>query len=165
MCYHDNQEPYVLPLGLNNRKDIIYSFLLGKVTEYNPRLGVHKRGDFNYNLRKPVWDSNAVLGDHNRCLHFTANPDSALALPSYGSHRLAVLPAPQLWDDPKRSLTDRCWHSNGCTPLFCMDCEGVGVDVLGQQDFWRDMNLLPRRSDDFVLRIPRDSVWQGAARR
>lgn len=165
MCYYDAKQPYGLPLEWVRSRDgkdrLIYSLLLGKVTSRN-RGGEHlsSRG-FTYPIQRPVRDSNARMGDHSNALHFAASPDSAIYLPdSYGSHRLAVAPAPQLWEPPERGLTDRCWHSSGAFPLFCVDCEGIDLDVLDDPRFWDDIGLPSnRRDDDFVIRIPRKSVW------
>jgi hypothetical protein len=69
-----------------------------------------------YPLRQTIHDRRADVGSHSLGLHFAANPECTLALPdSYGSHRLAVLPAPDVWDlfdewnllkewDPRREL-------------------------------------------------------------
>ena len=165
MCYRDSLEPFGIPLDWvytrDGREAMVYSLMLGKVTSINS-YGEHvsNRG-FTYPIQKPVYDSNAVVGDHNRALHFAASPESATnLLDSYGSHRLAVLPSPQLWEPPDRKLTDRCWHSSGGTALFCMDCENIDLDVLDKPEFWGDMGMAAdRRDDDFVIRLPRTQVW------
>jgi hypothetical protein len=141
MCYEDPTQPYVLPLGLHRTAENIlvmtYSLLLGKVTQLRDGQHISYMG-FTYPIGRTVPDPNAQVGDHNYGLHFTASPASAHRLPSYSSHRLAVLPAPQMW----KSLEDggdidRCWHSNGATTLFCLDCENIDLDVLSNVDFWR----------------------------
>lgn len=164
MCYPSVQEPLGIPLEWVKTKDgraaMVYSLLMGKVTEKRNGEHISSRG-FSYPIQRPVQDSNAVVGDHSRALHFTSSPESALDLPDgYGSHRLAVLPAPKLWDPPEQGLENRCWHSSGAYPLFCMDCEGVDLDVVNDPYFWDDLGLRSdRRDDDFVVRIPRNSVW------
>jgi hypothetical protein len=144
MCYKDKMKPYALPLSLRDvagdRQIMTYSMLLGKVTTKRHGEHVSLRG-FTYPIGRTVYDQNAVVGDHGRALHFTASPDSAHRLKdAYGSHRLAVLPAPVLWDPTETDgLSKRCWHSVGAHNLLCLDCSGVELDVLTRLDFWEDL--------------------------
>jgi hypothetical protein len=147
MCVKLSEQPYALPLeehySWNHRRFLTYSLLLTKVTELHNN--VHQTRRFSYPIRHMVYDPNAKIGDHKRSLHFGSSPESAeTALSSYGSHRLAVLPAPKVWD-PVHSdhLQYRCWHSYGAAVLFCYDCEGVAPDIVTNPDFWDDLKLSP----------------------
>jgi hypothetical protein len=159
MCIEDPMQPYALPLEehrtWNNVRVLTYSLLLGKVTGFRSGEHFSSRG-LLYPLRRAVYDLNARAGNHELALHFTASPDSASRLEGYGSHRLAVLPAPKVWDSVShRGLQNRCWHSLGCTPLFCMDCMRIELDVLTNPDFWKDLQLSPGQSHG----IPLFTVW------
>jgi hypothetical protein len=157
MCHKDSTKPYALPLSRQDVADgmqiMRYSMMLGKVTTKRNGEHVSSQG-FTYPIGRTVYDQNAIVGDHGRALHFTASPDSTKYLQgNYGSHRLAVLPAPVIWDSPEtHGLTKRCWHSFGAHSLLCLDCEGVELDVLTRPDFWQDL-MLP----DFT--IPLEAVW------
>jgi hypothetical protein len=164
MCYIDATQPYILPLEHRTCKDgrmiLIYSLLLGKATTL--RNGKHRSmHNFTYPIGHTVYDPHAIVGHHEHGLHFTASPASAHLVNSFGSHRLAVLPAPQLW----RSLEqdghqNRCWHSAGGITFLCVDCENIEFDVLTNPDFLRDLKI----SRSFTGRIPFsdlcDSVWR-----
>jgi hypothetical protein len=154
MCFEDPTQPYALPLEVHDNR-MTFSVLLLKVTEL--RSGVHQsRLGFPYPVRRLVTDPNAQVGDHEKALHFAASPDVAHLLQSYGSHRLAVLPAPQVWDPVNwRGFQSRCWHSRGALTLFCYDCEGVELDVVPNAAFWHDLKLSPEYlSPEFI-----HSVW------
>jgi hypothetical protein len=155
MCYYDPTQPFGLPLEVRGNQ-LTYSLLLLKVTEL--RFGVHQsRMGFTYPVRRLVTDPNALVGDHERALHFAVSPAIADRLNSYGSHRLAVLPAPEVWDPVNwRGFQNRCWHSGGCVALFCYDCEGVELEVVPNPAFWQDLKLSPEYlSQDFI-----HSVWR-----
>jgi len=156
MCVYDPLEPYALPLERHGNR-LTYSLLLGKVTRYWQ--GQHYSSiAFPYPIRQMVYDPNALLGDHRCSLHFMASPDSARFLQggAYGSHRLAILPAPRVWDRVEDSrLTDICWHSFGAFTLCCMDCLGIELDVLTNPAFWDDLAIQP----GLPYGIPRDLVW------
>jgi hypothetical protein len=96
---------------------------------------------FTYPIGRTVHDPKARIGDHSFGLHFFASPDSAKSQGgSYGSHRLAVLPAPQVWASVESSVqTPRCWHSGSATTLLCLDCQRIELDVLTNPDFWEDL--------------------------
>jgi hypothetical protein len=176
MCYEDPEIPYALPLEehrtWNNSRVLTYSLLLGKVTEYRDGEHVSSHG-FRYPLRHPAYDANARIGHHEQSLHFTASPDSARYLQGheYGSHRLAVLPAPKVWDSVSRhGLQNRCWHSYGATALFCLDCMGIELAVLTNPDFWQDLQLYSGQSHGIPLftvwhkqkKLEGNSLWQSA---
>jgi hypothetical protein len=170
MCINVAGQPYRVVLyryrDKNGNPREIYTYVLGKVTEL--RGGEHKslRG-FTYPLGKTVTDPNAEIGSHVKALHLIADPASD-RLESFGSHPLAVLAAPQLWEPPVEEGTQppRCWHSAGVTSLFCLTCAGLTAADLTNPEFWGSLTK-PRRprarrkatSDDFVLRLPRTAVW------
>jgi hypothetical protein len=172
MCMEVAGQPQRLVLAQQKKRNgtLIETFtvVLGKVTQL--RKGEHKslRG-FTYPLGQTVHDPNVKIGDHNYCLHLIADPASD-QLQEYGSHRLVVLPAPQLWDPPGvrgAQPEKRCWHSSGATILFCRDCAGLKPEDLTNPDFWQSLYKPRRRTrtrqtaktDDFVLRLPRNAVW------
>jgi hypothetical protein len=124
---------------------------------------------FTYPIGYYVHDANAKVGDHQNGLHFIASVAGSKFLDSFGSHRLAVLPAPQLWDPPvgNDERQERCWHSSGGTMLFCMDCAGYTPADLTNPAFWHELTKPLRqpntqqkaKNNDFVLRLPRNAVW------
>jgi hypothetical protein len=171
MCEKVNGQPIELILDRYQTKNgtwiETYTFSLGKVTSLTN--GEHKSGrGFAYPVGQTVSDPNAMVGNHSTALHFIANPVTD-KLESYGSHPLVVLPAPQLWDPPVENgkQPSRCWHSNGCSILFCITCAGLKPDDLTNPDFWQDITKPRKRTatrkttkkDEFVLRLPRNSVW------
>jgi hypothetical protein len=127
MCFEDSNLPFVFPLDLrqtsNDTQLLTVSMLLGKVTTKRNGEHISSRGML-YPIRQTIYDRKAQEGSHKFALHFAATPECDIALPdSFGSHRLAVLPSPQIWDPlTEEQDSSRCWHSDGCTPLFCMDC-------------------------------------------
>ena len=156
MCVEDKLGPYALPLERQGNR-LTYSLLLGKVTHYWQGQHYSSNG-FWYPIRQMIYDPNALLGNHDYALHFMANPDSARFLlgGEYGSHRLAVLPAPRVWDPIKDSgLKNRCWHSFGAFTACCLDCYRIEVDVLTNPDFWDDLAIQPGQP----YGIPQDLVW------
>jgi hypothetical protein len=165
MCYEFDEQPYIIPLEQHQTQAgvllLTYSFLLGKVTEKRQGEHISSRGFF-WPIGRNVSDSNAIVGDHDRALHFAPSPDCASELiGEYGSHLLGVLPAPAIWDPVKKQQkTERCWHSPGAHTLFCFSCENYQLDVLTDSDFWRDLSKQSRRSSrgkDLSSLIP--SVW------
>jgi hypothetical protein len=160
MCEYLADKPYALPLAERytwfHKRVLTYSLLLTKVTVL--RNNIHQSGlGFTYPLGHMVYDPNAIIGDHTRALHFGSSPESAQTqLNEYGSHRLAVLPAPKVWDpvNPLR-LHYRCWHSYGAAVLFCYDCGGYELNIVTNPDFRDDLKLSPKYfSKGFI-----HSVW------
>jgi hypothetical protein len=146
MCFEDPTQPYAMPLEVHrtwlHTNVLTYSLLLLKVTQLCGDVHRSRMGGFAYPVRQLVTDPNAQVGKHERALHFAASPAVAHQLNSYGSHRLAVLPARKVWDPvSRRGLRNRCWHSNGALTLFCYDCEGVTLDVVRNPAFWSDLKL------------------------
>jgi hypothetical protein len=164
MCYKDANLPFLYPLELRNIGDgtqrLTVSMLLGKVTTKRNGEHISSMG-LLYPIRQTIHDTKAKEGSHSQALHFAATPECNIALPdSFGSHRLAVLPGPQIWDPLKEEEpVSRCWHSDGCTPIFCMDCWNLKPEDLNNPDFWRAFKKSCEQSDDSVLRIPRDQIW------
>jgi hypothetical protein len=163
MCHSDTTKPYVIPLQVTQTESGItvmdYSLLLGKVT--TKRDGEHWSSmGFKYPVGRTVFDSKACVGSHEHGLHFAASPKST-GFSTYGSHRLAVLPAPALWDPIKKGVNvPRCWHSAGATALFCLDCSGYTLSVLNDPDFWED--LQPRKGTrglKFTDLLASKAVW------
>jgi hypothetical protein len=176
MCRHFPGQPYriVTDRRHNSRTGRVqetYTYALGKVTGIT-RSGDHiSSNNFIYPLGQYVHDNNAVVGSHDRCLHFIPSLEYANHFSSYGSHRLLVLPSPQLWDEPEEyyhwwNNNPRCWHANGCTTLCCLDCQGLTLDDLQNDDCWRDLtkprsrHALPAEPNNgSVLPVYRDYVW------
>jgi hypothetical protein len=164
MCHYDATKPYAIPLQVTRTDSGItvmdYSLLLGKVI--SKRDGEHRSsmGFMMYPVGRTVYESKACVGSHSYGLHFAASPKST-GLSGYGSHRLAVLPAPALWDPVKNGVkVPRCWHSAGATTLFCLDCSGYKLSVLDDPDFWED--LRPRKSSHglkFTDMLASNAVW------
>jgi len=133
MCFKSTEFPFLIPLELlmtNTGSHLLtVSMLLGKVTTKRNGEHISSRGML-YPISQTIHDVKAVAGDHQYALHYAPTPECAIGLPdSYGSHRLAVLPAPDVWDPleewnplKEEAPASRCWHSNGATPLFCLDC-------------------------------------------
>jgi hypothetical protein len=145
MCVEFREQPYVVTLKRFCTEDgsevVYYSLLLGKVT--HKRNGEHRSSHgFAWPIGRPIRDANAIVGLHDRALHFASSPKSAHRLHGYGSHRLAVLPAPKVWEPVRNgSKTPRCWHSSGGIVLFCADCDGIRLPVLDDPAFWHDLAL------------------------
>ena len=173
MCLRVPGQPKRLILERHHTRDgtlvETYTFALGKVTEF--RTGEHRsqRG-FTYPIGQTVFDSNARVGDHENGLHFIADHANARLMDSFGSHRLAVLPAPQLWDLPVESGEQprrRCWHSSGATTLFCIDCLGLKLEELNNPEFWDSQIINLRQHStsrktinaDVVLSLLRNLLW------
>jgi hypothetical protein len=172
MCVYVPGNPYriVLDQYRDQTGNIIetFTYAVGKVTR-KPKHSEHiSTYGFTYPIGRTVFDPNAQQPrpgqpfSHDLCLHFFQTLNGTGILNHYGSHRLIVLPAPQVWGYPAFNGTPspRCVHSVGCTPLFCLDCFGLQLKDLKNPDFWRDMTK-PRihSSDDFVLPVPRNNVW------
>jgi hypothetical protein len=132
MCFKDAALPFIIPLEMHNTSTgtqlLTVSLLMGKVTTLRNGEHISSRG-LLYPIRQTIHDTKAKTGNHNYALHFAATPECNIGLPDdFGSHRLAVLPSPQIWDplteaeQKEEDQPPRCWHSDGCTPLFCMDC-------------------------------------------
>jgi hypothetical protein len=160
MCERLPEAPYALPLGEHRTwygvLKIIYSLLLTKVTVLHNH--VHQtRNGFTYPIRHMVYDPYAIVGNHQHALHFGSSPDSAKSrLNEYGSHRLAVLPAPKVWDPVHQDqLHYRCWHSYGALVLFCYDCDRYDLNVVTNPAFWKDLNLSPEYFSKELIH----SVW------
>jgi hypothetical protein len=166
MCIEKLGRPYriVLERRVASADTIIetYAYALGKVTTKS-RSGEHlSTHGFTYPIAQTVYDQNAIVGNHFHSLHFLPNLTGARSLNEYGSHRLVVLPSPLLWESPFEfgETRPRCWHSAGCTPLFCIDCLGLKMQDLKNDECWRDLTK-PRRhaSDDLVLPVSRYAFW------
>jgi hypothetical protein len=164
VCYEFTAEPLAVPLKLRRAKSgdlvLTYSLLLGKVTEkkYKHHRSTH---GFTYPIGRPVSDRNAIVGDHEFGLHFAASPFDTLELSEYGSHRLAVLPGPKLWDPVTQDgLTNRCWHANGCLPAACLDCENLSLPELTNPLFWQDLSKWSgSAAADCIYNTPLYKIW------
>jgi hypothetical protein len=165
MCFEDDTSPFVLPLtetttqsGLTLRTETL---LLGKVTTLR-RGGEHiSFKGLRYPLLQPVHDTKAIIGHHTFALHFAPTPACAIGLPDeYGSHRLAVLPS-RVWDLYTNEIRKpRCWHSDGCIPLFCMDCWNLTPAALQNPDFWQCFKTYCAKNGDVLRTLSRDQIWQ-----
>jgi hypothetical protein len=141
---------------------------LAKVTG-KTRAGEHiSSHKFVYPIGQTVYDPNARVGDHANSLHFLPAVEYAPDYSSYGSCIVIVVPGPHLWDLPVASGEQpaHCLHSNSCTPLFCLTCQGLTLDDLKHDAFWRDLPLAHRRSGvsavsnrHAVLPVSRNNVW------
>jgi hypothetical protein len=164
MCHIDTTEPLVFPLRRRTKNGVIvldYTFLLGKVTEKRNGEHVSSRG-FTWPVGHAVHDANAVIGHHERALHYAASPKSAHNFLAYGSHRLGVLPAHKLWRSIEEAgHMNRCWHSSGGVVILCMDCDNYQLDVLDNPDFWKDLKRPGRLPSvlTFSGLLAADSVW------
>jgi hypothetical protein len=166
MCVDTSTDPFILPLTETTTQSGLTvwmeSLLLGKVTTLR-RGGEHIsfRG-LRYPLLQPVHDTKAIVGRHDYALHFAPTPECTLGLPDeYGSHRIAVLPSPQLWDPYTADIRKpRCWHSDGCHPLFCLDCWHMSPDDLYNPDFWQCFKTYCAKNGDFLRSLSLDQIWQ-----
>jgi hypothetical protein len=169
MCFDDPSVPSLMPVAVTTTstgtKLLTVSLLLGKVTTIRRGEHISFRG-MRYPLLETIHDPQAIQGSHDSALHFAATPECAIGLPDeFGSHRLAALPAPAVWDPLEKwyAATDekrksRCWHSDGCLPLFCLDCENLTPEDLTNPDFWRAMpTWWGRRMGN---RIVAEQIWQ-----
>ena len=165
MCFPDASFPFIIPLAENTTRTgthlVTVSLLLGKVTTLR-RNGEHIsfRG-LRYPIGQPIHDTQAIPGSHDFALHFAATPACSIGLPDeFGSHRLAVLPGPRVWEPfTKQEQVGRCWHSDSCTTLFCMDCSKLKPEDLTNPDFWRVFKTSYGRNDDFLRTLPLDQLW------
>jgi hypothetical protein len=166
MCYDDETSPFMLPLtetttetGLTLRTE---GLLLGKVTT------IRKGGEhisfkgLRYPLLQSVHDTKAIVGRHDLALHFAATPACTLGLPDeFGSHRLACLPSWQVWDPyTTDSRKPRCWHSDGCIPLFCLTCWNLAPADLDNPDFWECFKTYCAKTGDVLRNLSREKLWQ-----
>jgi hypothetical protein len=169
MCFADPSFPCLIPVQVTSSstgtKLLTVSLLLGKVTTIRHGEHISFRG-MRYPLLETIHDPKAIPGSHDYAMHFAATPVSAIGLPDeFGSHRLAVLPAPAVWEPLEKwsAATDenrkgRCWHSNGCLPLFCLDCGNLKPEDLTNPDFWRGLTTWwARRMGN---RIVTAQIWQ-----
>jgi hypothetical protein len=144
-----------------------FTFALAKVTEFHRR--THRTMyNFTYPIGQTVYDPNARVKSRSTCLHFLPSMEAAPSYRGYGDHIVIALPAQKLWDRPKPygKQPAQCWHSNGCTPLFCATCLGLTPADLQHDACWRDFTIPRRRSAvstasnrQQVLPVPRDNVW------
>jgi hypothetical protein len=143
------------------------TFALAKVTELRRKMHI-SLSKFAYPIRQTVYDRNAYVGSHSSCLHFLPSLEAAPSYNDYGSHNLIVLPAQKLWDPPVLygEQKAQCWHSNGCTTLFCATCLGLTSEDLKNDECWRDLTrprkqyaLPSARNTETVVPVPRDNVW------
>jgi hypothetical protein len=170
MCVKDASFPFIVPVTMNTTstgiKVLTVSLLMGKVTTL--RNGEHiSSWGLRYPIRQTIHDTKAQIGSHNYGLHFAATPACTIGLPDeFGSHRLAVLPSPQVWDpiteaaQKKEASPPRCWHSDACTPLFCMDCWNLKIEDLNNPDFWQAFKTCCAKSDDFDITMSVEQIWR-----
>jgi hypothetical protein len=164
MCYEFTAEPLAVPLKLRRAKSgslvLTYSLLLGKVTEKKYKNHRSREG-FMYPIGRAVTDPNAIVGDHNFGLHFAASPFDTTGLDEYGSHVLAVLPGPKLWEPvTQNALTGRCWHASGCLPTVCLSCDVLTVSELTDPLFWQDLSKWPGSEPaDCIYTTPLYKLW------
>jgi hypothetical protein len=113
-----------------------------------------------YPLLATIHDPKAIPGSHDYALHFAATPGCAIGLPDeFGSHRLAVLPGPRVWDALQEGkLNNRCWHADSCTPLFCLDCWQLRPEDLTNPEFRRAVTQLWVRRTG--RRMVTEQIWQ-----
>jgi hypothetical protein len=164
MCYPFKAEPLAVPLKLrlakSGKRILTYSLLFGKVTE--KKFGKHRSiHGFTYPIGRTVFDPNAIVGDHEFGLHFAASPFDVADLDEYGSHVLAVLPGPKVWDPVRQDdLSGRCWHANACLPAVCLTCDPLSLPELTNPDFWQDLSKWSgSASVDCLFRTPLYQVW------
>jgi hypothetical protein len=162
MCFDDPAFPCLIPVHVTSSstgtKLLTVSLLLGKVTTIRHGEHISFRG-MRYPLLETIHDSQAIPGSHDSAMHFAATPVSAIGLPDeFGSHRLAVLPGTRVWDSLKdMKLRNRCWHSDSCTPLICLDCGRLRPEDLSNPDFWRGLTTWwARRMGN---RIVQEQIW------
>jgi hypothetical protein len=166
MCVEFLTSPFLLPLtetttstGRTLRTETL---LLGKVTTLR-RGGEHiSFKGLRYPLLQPVHDTKAIVGHHTFALHFAPKPDCTLSLPDeFGSHLLAALPSRQVWDPYTNEIRKpRCWHSDGCIPLFCLSCWDLTAEDLENPDFWQCFKTYCAKNGDFLRTLSPDQIWQ-----
>jgi hypothetical protein len=165
MCVETTMRPFILPLvetttrtGETLRTE---SLLLGKVTTLRNREHISFKG-LLYPLLQPVHDTKAIVGDHQKALHFAATPECTIGLPDeFGSHKVAVLPSRQVWAPYTNEIKKpRCWHADGCIPLFCLSCWNLTPDDLQNPDFWQCFKTYCAKNGDFLRTLSLDQIWQ-----
>ena len=110
MCHSLPYRPLWLP-ELN-------SLAAFKVTE--KRNGIHVSSqNFTYPIKTLRLDPNSVHGDHNRCLHFAYDLQTAKQnlLGSYGSHLLFMALLPYHFWSKSASANNACLHGDLCVVL------------------------------------------------
>ena len=139
MCIPFKQSPLVFPVHQqmldNQHERIFYIPILGKkVEKLNDGHVSSSNNQFRFPMRSFAWDSNAVIGSHDRCLHMAPNALVARNLSGYGNHTLAVLPGQHYWSSGDSG--GRCHHSDGAFSLFCVECEGYDLEETTLPEFW-----------------------------
>ena len=163
MCFEDPSVPWLMPGAVTTTstgtKLLTVSLLLGKVTTIRHGEHISFRG-LRYPLHQTIHDTKARPGSHDYALHFAATPACAIGLPDeFGSHRLAVLPSPRIWAPfTTAHANNRCWHADGCTPLFCLDCWNLAAEDLTNPDFWQSFQQDSARRTG--RRIVPEQIWQ-----
>jgi len=164
MCLRRRGKPQAYPLSIEKTPygdKVDFGLVLGKVTEKRNGEHVSSRGML-YPTQQQVWDQHAIPFDHNQCLHLTSNPQNVEGLEGWGSHRLAMLPAPQLWGDPNNTWDNRCWHSDGGFVLGCLECD-FDLEDITDPYFAKDMGLSFKKSGDyFYLPVPKSDIWHSS---
>jgi hypothetical protein len=165
MCFEELTSPFLLPLTetttRTGTKLQTVSLLLGKVTTLRKGEHISFKG-LRYPILQPVHDTKALVGDHQKALHFAATPACTLGLPDeFGSHQLAVLPSRRVWDPYTEEIQKkRCWHADGCIPLFCLSCWNLTPADLYNPDFWHAFKLYCAKRGDLLRTLSLDQIWQ-----
>ena len=133
-----------------------------KVTE--KRNGIHVSSqNFTYPINTLRIDPKSVHGDHNRCLHFAYDPQTAKQnlLGSYGSHLLfcALIPS-HYWSKlfKPQSPKQACLHGDLTVVLSCLTCgEGEYEEphIIGEGEVESYLSYMPQSDPlDWVRQLP-----------
>ena len=150
MCIKHSESLIGIPVKLIGRPDgskvVEFTTLVAKAT--SKRHGGDHSTEIAYPLQRWSFDPNYQPYSHDRSIHLA--PSGAVKdgeFNSYGSHRVIMFPSRTLWGSGDSS--GRCWHDQAVFPVTCVDCEGIDLDVLSQEDFWKDLGLVPPGHTEF----------------
>lgn len=139
MCVKFGESPMAFPFYRdildNLHERILYVPVLGKrVNKVDGRHVSGMNSNFTFPIRSFAWDKNCVIGSHDQCLHLAPNAFTAQSLSGYGDHTLVAIPSKNYWTDG--DSYGRCHHTDGMYSLFCVECEGYGLEEASLPEFW-----------------------------
>jgi hypothetical protein len=112
--------------------------------------GIHQSGmGLQYPLGEMVIDHKAVVGDHDRCIHFFPTYESAQqsSYATDSAHIVAIaIPLGNYWTMTRNPGNEpTCWHASKCFPVWCYTCQSGVLEPSSQQ--LKLNQHLPARAD------------------